>query len=254
MANAYFDKQIWKNAHFPDPIEDNEDILIVLRQDLIIILFQILPFLLAFLFVSLFRLVIYRFVETVAYVPYLIDLAYFTFNVVLLTGFFLRFHNYFLSVQIITNRRIIDVTQNGLFRRELNELGFENIEDSTVKQNGFIPTIFNFGDVIVQTAASASNNTSGFIFKNVPSPSSIHKTIMEIAHQKNDDQPTQINNFIPVPSYPQPYPAPQQPQTILNSNPTPPPMMQFNPQMKYPNPLPVAYRQSVIEKSEEENS
>jgi hypothetical protein len=221
------DKLIWKNKHFPDPVESKEDIILVLRQDLVIIVFQILPYLLIFLVFTLLRAVIYRFIAGFNLVPQILDIFYYSFNIVLLLNFFMKFHNYLLSVQIITNRRIIDVTQKGLFSRETNELGFDNIEDGTVKQMGLIPTIFNFGDVIIQTAAGSNKDISGFIFKNIPDPVVAHKIIMEICHDRSENKPT-------------PAPKPQ-------NNP-----VNFDPNINYKNPLPISYRQQVIESTDEE--
>jgi hypothetical protein len=44
--------------------------------------------------------------------------------------FFLSFINYFLDVWIVTNHRIIDMEQNGLFARTVSEEKIEMVQDS----------------------------------------------------------------------------------------------------------------------------
>ena len=80
---------------------------------------------------------------------------------------------YYLNVQIITDRRIVDIDQVGLFHHEVSELHIENIEDVTSEVSGVLGTVFNYGDVYVQTAASIER----FEFSDVPNPGSINKLI-----------------------------------------------------------------------------
>ncbi len=62
---------------------------------------------------------------------------------------------YYLDVWYITNGRLIDVNQKGIFRRETKSLRFERIQDVTVIVKGFLATILKFGTVHVQTAGVA---------------------------------------------------------------------------------------------------
>jgi uncharacterized membrane protein YdbT with pleckstrin-like domain len=62
--------------------------------------------------------------------------------------------DYYLDVWIITNRRVVNVEQKGLFMREVSELHYNKIQDITTEVHGFIPTILHYGDVYVQTAGN----------------------------------------------------------------------------------------------------
>jgi uncharacterized membrane protein YdbT with pleckstrin-like domain len=126
-----------------------------------------------------------------------LDSLFYIVNILLLSMFTMFFHNYYLSLQIVTSERIIDIDQKGLFLREVNELPIDNIEDVTYKQNGFWGTIFNFGDVIVQTAGSAPTHNpesngenekgiNGFVFNNVPNPSEISNTISQLRQKSKE--------------------------------------------------------------------
>ena len=62
--------------------------------------------------------------------------------------------DYYLDVWILTDKKLIDVEQKGIFRREVATLMLESIQDVTVEVSGIIPTMLNFGEVRVQTAGA----------------------------------------------------------------------------------------------------
>ncbi len=238
MSHTEKDSSIWKNKFFPNPIDEKEDIILVLREDIIILLFKIIGFVAFFLFATLVRSVLSRFVGDFSSI---LDVIYHSINILLIAAFLIKFHDFYLSVQIVTTDRIIDVSQTGLFGREVNELSYDKIEDATHKQNGILATMFNFGDVIIQTAASASSNTSGFVFKNIPNPAKTHKVIMETRQIEADNN----RIYIPVAS------------EVLNQNGVPrhrgPNFSpnQINPNQYIPNPLPPNYRENVRNTSQD---
>jgi hypothetical protein len=83
---------------------------------------------------------------------------------------------YYLNIQIITNLRIVDVTQGGLFSHEISELHIDKIEDVTSHVHGILGTIFDYGYVYVQTAAAVDK----FEFENVPHPAKLEKLILDL--------------------------------------------------------------------------
>lgn len=88
--------------------------------------------------------------------------------------FFIQWTTYYLDVWYITESRIIDVEQKGLFRREVSNLRFDKIQDISVEVRGIIPTFLDFGDLNVQTAAEDS---TGFFMKNAAHPDEVRKLI-----------------------------------------------------------------------------
>lgn len=68
---------------------------------------------------------------------------------------FIIWTNYYLDVLIITNKRIIDVEQHHLFRYDVAEVRFERIQDIRVEVNGLIASLFDFGNITIQTAGSS---------------------------------------------------------------------------------------------------
>ena len=84
---------------------------------------------------------------------------------------------YTLNTFIITDRRIIDNDQHGLFNRKTSALYSHRIQDVTAHTNGIIETFLKFGNISVQTAASEKQ----FIFHRVPKPEEVKEVIMQTA-------------------------------------------------------------------------
>jgi len=97
---------------------------------------------------------------------------------------FESFLTWFYNVFIITDRRIVDINFYGFFYKRVTEAPWQNIEDTTYIQSGVLQTIFNFGDVFVQTAAEQRE----FGFESVPQPRKVYDIITDLvaANQKND--------------------------------------------------------------------
>ncbi len=90
--------------------------------------------------------------------------------------FFITWIDYYFDVWIVTNERIVNINQKGLFSREVSELEMEKIQDITVEVLGIIPTFFNYGNLYIQTAGE----TERFIFARVPNPYAIKDLIMNL--------------------------------------------------------------------------
>jgi len=90
---------------------------------------------------------------------------------------FLTWIDYYFDVWFITNERIVNIEQKGLFVRQISELDFSRVQDVTATVEGVIPTVLNFGDVHVQTAGEKER----FVFRQVPDPSRVKDTIMRLS-------------------------------------------------------------------------
>ena len=87
-----------------------------------------------------------------------------------------------LDTWIVTNERILDIVQIGLFHRKISELHLESIQDISVNTKGIVESYLNFGNIEIQTGATAQR----FLFDKVPNPLDIKDKIMDAA--KNVDQ------------------------------------------------------------------
>lgn len=68
-----------------------------------------------------------------------------------------QFVDYYLDITIVTNDRIIDIEQKGIFGRQISELDLARIQDVNSEVKGIIASIFNYGLVEVQTAGDEAN-------------------------------------------------------------------------------------------------
>lgn len=92
---------------------------------------------------------------------------------------------YTLETWIVTDNRVINSRQCGFFDRRISELNLHNIQDISVRMEGAIPTMMNYGDVEIQTAAAEHR----FLFRDIPNPQTVKDTIMEkVAEVKENDR------------------------------------------------------------------
>lgn len=84
--------------------------------------------------------------------------------------------DYWLDVWIVTNERIINSEQHGLFNRVVSEVHLNQIQDITSEQRGFLNTFLTFGNVYAQTAAERER----FTFKNIDNPDTVKIHIGEL--------------------------------------------------------------------------
>ncbi len=93
------------------------------------------------------------------------------------------FIDYYLDVYIVTNQRIVDIKQNGFFKREIAELHLHQVQDVSARVKGAFPTLLHYGDIHVQTAGEKEN----FYFKAIPHPYRVSKLIVNL-HESHVEQ------------------------------------------------------------------
>ncbi len=139
----------------------DEKIIVGIRKHWLIFLFQTLPLILG----ALLPVILIPFYDTI-FAPAVASLgadrfqnlvAFFVGGWVLLMIiiFFVLLTIYYLNILIITNERVIEVTQDGLFARDIAVCPLEKIEDVKVEVLGIFPTFFKFGNLYIQTAAES---------------------------------------------------------------------------------------------------
>lgn len=76
------------------------------------------------------------------------------------------FVDYYLDVWIVTNYRVVNVEQKGLFNRVISEQRLYRIQDVTAEIKGIFSTFLDYGTVYIQTAGEQTR----FIFKQIKGP------------------------------------------------------------------------------------
>ncbi len=93
------------------------------------------------------------------------------------TAFLLEnFLTWFFNVNIITDERIIDIDFFNLIYKQVSDTNIDRIQDVTYTMGGVARTLFNYGDVFVQTAAEVPN----FDFLAVPNPDKVAKILQDL--------------------------------------------------------------------------
>ncbi len=93
------------------------------------------------------------------------------------------FLTWFFNVYIITDERIVDVDFYNLTYKEVSDANLDKIEDVTYKMGGVIRTVFNYGDVLIQTAAEVTN----FDFLAVPYPDKVVKVLQDLRMEEQQE-------------------------------------------------------------------
>lgn len=85
----------------------------------------------------------------------------------------------------LTNEEIQQILQTGLFSKKMSHLSLANVEDVTYEQNGFLPTLFNYGIVRIETAGEQAN----FTFTYCPRPEDCTRLVMDTREKYLETQP-----------------------------------------------------------------
>jgi len=99
---------------------------------------------------------------------------------VTLVYIFENFLNWFFSVNIVTDERLFDVDFYNLIYRKITDANIDQIQDVTVQIGGGLRTMFNYGDVIIQTAAEIPE----IEFEAVPMPDQVAKVLRGLRVQE----------------------------------------------------------------------
>ena len=88
--------------------------------------------------------------------------------------FFVRWTDYYLDIFILTNKRVIYVSQKGLFSRRISSSRLDRVQDVSAEVSGMMPTFLNYGNVQVQTASEEKE----FVLHNLPDPDFVKNKIL----------------------------------------------------------------------------
>lgn len=149
-------------------------ILIFIKDILLFTVLALVPYVLFRIMTSLYPWLL---VHEVTYS--LLVLAASVYYLFIWLLFFGHFLDYYLDLWIVTNDRVVNIEQHGLFARTIAELDLWKIQDVTSEVKGFFPTFLNFGNVHIQTAAEQKR----FIFEEVPNPHEIRKRIIDLIEE-----------------------------------------------------------------------
>ena len=181
-SNNYLRAFIPKPKKISFEIQDHEEkIVLVLRQHpitqvksvlMILFLFVFLPFLL-------------KMAGLTAILPDKFRVAANIFLFCVSLGMAFRsFLMWFFNVYIITDERIIDVDFVSMIYKNISTAKIDNIEDITKKSSGITANLFDYGTILIQTAATKNE----FEFDHVPHPAKVVKLLNELVIEEEREK------------------------------------------------------------------
>lgn len=89
--------------------------------------------------------------------------------------------HWYFNVGIITSKKVVDIDFHGIIYKEVTVALLNKIEDVTSKSGGYFASLFDYGNVFVQTAGTEAN----IEYINVPWPSTVSQKINELIGKKH---------------------------------------------------------------------
>lgn len=93
----------------------------------------------------------------------------------------LNFLRWYFQVGLVTDQRILDIDFTSVLYKEVTIAQLANVEQIESKSGGYIGTLFNYGDVFVQTAGAEID----IEFPNTPDPSDVVKLINQLTSEQD---------------------------------------------------------------------
>jgi len=157
--------------------EEDEEVILFMRQHIIVLI----PKLILGIVILLAPFVIFPFLIRFLQSPIEIPAGYVVvgtvFWYVASFGFFLTvFLQWYFNIFIVTDKRIIDIDFLYFLYKKFAEAQLFRIQDVSFRTGGIMATMFNFGDVMIQTAGELPN----FVFEKVPRPSDVVHIISDL--------------------------------------------------------------------------
>jgi len=94
--------------------------------------------------------------------------------------FFYHFMLWYFTIYIVTDQRIRQITQRGLFGRDVIELKLSKIQNISYNIPGFSGEIFKFGTIVIQTFVG------DMVIHNVERPSEIYNKLQDAVNNVTD--------------------------------------------------------------------
>lgn len=95
-----------------------------------------------------------------------------------------KFLSWFFNVYIVTDERVFDVDFYDLVHRDISDANLDQIQDVTSRIGGSIRTSFNYGDVLIQTAAESLE----IEFEAVPKPDEVASILRKLRVEEEQEK------------------------------------------------------------------
>jgi len=97
---------------------------------------------------------------------------------------FEKFLSWCFNVNIVTDERIVDIDFYSLIYKEISHCKIDRIQDVTYRMGGVLRTLFDYGDVLIQTAGERPF----FEFEAVPHPAKVVRKINDLLVEEEKEK------------------------------------------------------------------
>ena len=87
--------------------------------------------------------------------------------------------SWYFTVCVVTNQRFIQLTQKGLFHRQVSDIGLNHIQSMNYKISGLEETLLGFGTITIQTYMGDVD------IHNIHHPAKTHKRMQNILREQD---------------------------------------------------------------------
>ncbi|HVZ12792.1 MAG TPA: hypothetical protein VG965_07235 [Patescibacteria group bacterium] len=168
-----------QNLIFEEQVAD-EQIVLLIRRDLITNFPWIFATAVLIIIPILIRMFSFLFTPFFVISDGTLQIAVLFYYLIVIGFVLVQFTLWYFNVGLVTTRRIIDFNIAGILYKQISETKINLVEDVSYSQNGAVRSVFDYGDVLIQTAATLEN----FEFDRVPSPVKIVKIIADMIGEK----------------------------------------------------------------------
>lgn len=93
-----------------------------------------------------------------------------------LLGFFYYWIGWYYSMFIVTDQRLRQISQAGLWNRSVIDLGINKIQNMSVEVPGFNASLFSFGTIVIQTYVG------DLVLDRLHNPEKIYNSLLDIVN------------------------------------------------------------------------
>lgn len=107
------------------------------------------------------------------------------FMLVLLIAVFLGarwFVIWYYNIFVITNKRVIDIYQKGIFSRDVSEIMLSKMLDVSYQRKGILQTIFKYGNIYLQVAG----NEIKLVIAKIKNPQEVQRILSDYVQETEE--------------------------------------------------------------------
>jgi len=97
---------------------------------------------------------------------------------------FEKFLSWYFNVNIITDERIVDIDFPSILYKKISDTKIDQVQDVTVRVGGFSRSLFNYGDVLIQTAGTVPE----ICFEAVPNPERVSRVLDKLMFEEEQEK------------------------------------------------------------------